>query len=319
MRIDDLREVLHEQADTIEDPARFARVGEVHHRIGAARRRRRTGLAALAAAAVVVTAAGWAALAPDPVPDTGPARTDSVTYPDEYAGRTLLGSATSEPGDTAIGFDIPATPGRVFLTSTCTGPSGGGLELRVALGGRWIVRGPCDDAETGDPLGTGSTLDLGDPAYSGVVGAGGSVKVRLRVVRSGSDAPVADAPVELSAALYALPEPVGVLAGQPLDKQIYYDGSVWTLASWGQSDPGEPRRSATVTDRDRYVAVVAAGPDQQGVAQVLVNGREPGLRFGAGGSTTVDVGSGPTHEVEVRLRNGTDSSVLGIAFYRHAP
>lgn len=337
MRIDDLRETLHEHGGEVEGHAPATRVQEVHGRIRTARRRRSAGVAAGTVAAVATVAL---TVVPNLQPNPAPAPAtpdlpadytkDGVTFRGEVLGERLLGAAIGEPGQSTVSFDFVIGEKGLRFSPTCHG-AGPDRAVIYAVEGDEIGSVTCSKAPDPDPGAGGMTFEAPPEKLRIDWGLqpGDTATMTVRLVSSrDSDGPTVEDPqTVIGAGVYEDTRATQVVSGVEVPKRIEHEGRVWEMASTYESDPGKGDIKIW-SDQDHGVAedqvtiLALSGLRGRAAYDVLVDGEVvDGAQMDLGqGSPTwqivQEVERGTVYELEARVTEGlADRTRLAFVHY----
>ena len=283
MSIDEIRSTLRDRARDVDDHALVLRADAVRRRVRA--RRRRQAVAGVAATAVVVPLTLLAMLGGNPfgsADDIAPADRSpgaTVEVRREFAGRTLIQSDIHEGGHPMV-LTATAQSGSEWQ-ATCAGVDGR-ITLHLTLDGAFERTAPC--SEVAEP---GGTLSF---RFSRTDPAGQDRRLRLWLTRTADGAVVTPPDAVVAAAVYALPEPVIVVAGSDILPLEEGSGQNWAYVDHVASAAGE--RSVTMelaaSDIPRMLETVTSGSGAQ--VRLVVDG-EVVLMTAGGNAGIFDLGS----------------------------
>jgi hypothetical protein len=344
MRTDELRTLLHDRGDEVQDLGAHARVGAVHERVRTARRRRAAGAAgglvaavAAVALAVVPGSGGRPAPAPAdvPAPKTVEGYTkDGVTYPREVRGERLLGASIGDPGQSEVSFEATA-PGPVStiqISPVCYGRAAEDHAVSVSINGTFLYGMSCDADRPANPAaeGTSSDGEIAEALGGLHLQPGEPMKVRVWLgPRTMNAEDVASHPeMVVGAGIYEDTRPESKVGGVNVPELMEFDSRTWEMASTYEADPGS-RRIVVEPEIDRGdpALMVAA-----------VSGLESGARYRlsvdghlVGGAEAAVGADGPSwqtagvidevgrHKVEIRVVHGDAKRArLSIIHYQLA-
>ncbi len=162
MRTDELRSVLHDHGDRVQDSGAPARVTAVHQRVTTVKRRRAAvaggGLVA-AVAAVALAVVPTLGSTPEPVPATpgGGYSKGGLTFPAEAGGLQLLAASIGDRGQSELTFEAPVPePGTLpRLSPVCYGPAGDDYAVSMSVNGTLMYGTSCDTDRPEDPASSG--------------------------------------------------------------------------------------------------------------------------------------------------------------------
>lgn len=260
MRTDELRSVLHEHGDRVEDAGAHARVTAVHQRVTTVRRRR----AAVAGGGLVAAVAAVAlAVVPnlDPNPETGPAAPGGgyskggVTFPAEAGDLQLIAASIGGRGQSELTFEAAVPdPGTLLqLSPICYGPAADDYAVSMSINGTLMYGTSCGTDRPEDPgaPGTSSGEEIADALETLELEPGRPMQVRVWLRSRTID--------ENDAVTHPRMVVGGAVYGEPLDEAGGYtkDGVTFRPEVLGErllgaaiGDRGEPAVSFDVVVPD---------------------------------------------------------------------
>ena len=250
---------------------------------------------------LVVSGHGEVTVATYTLAEPAPGQTvDGITWRDEVAGGTRLGSVLGTPGQGRISLDLPAGDEQVQMHGFCVGPRD--VAVRYTRDGQYLYSSQCGDAPGPDAatLGDSGPVEAGPGTYTATL-------ISMKDMDQEDPAPVTDsADVRIGIAFYSIP------AGDPV---IEYDGHTWQRTA-EHSGLGKVR-AVLEPDGSPLLASGSIGGDVDSelLGQALVDGDVVG-QFGSGISITAfAVEEDGRHDVAIREKNGEPVPV-GLEVYR---
>lgn len=221
-----LRESFSGHAEGLADTGLADRGARAREQASGIRRRRTLSTAVVVLVATALAVGGMLGANPFERPDAVDQPQHLVDVPAEVAGRTLLESGETTDGR-ILDLAVTSEAGTQWML-TCAGV-GPAYELHHTLDD---VEGPAEPCAVDPTFGdTGSfRLDADEPA--------GPRTLRVWLTEAGSDHPVETTGAVLSAAVFALPDPLVELAGSdvlPLERSLGID---WSVVTYGEGEPG---------------------------------------------------------------------------------
>lgn len=217
MRTDELRSVLHDHGDRVQDAGAPARVTAVHQRVTTVKRRRAAvaggGLVA-AVAAVALAVVPNLNPSPEPVPAPGGYSKAGITFPAEAGGLQLLAASIGDRGQPELTFEAAVPdPGTLLrLSPVCYGPAADDYAVSMSVNGTLMYGTSCGTDRPEDPAapGTSSGEEIADALDALELEPGRPMEVRVWLRSRVIDENVAETHPEMVVG--------GAVYGQPLDQ-----------------------------------------------------------------------------------------------------
>ena len=249
------------------------------------------GIAAVAAIAVGVGASG--VLRADPPPEPAPRPDRAIEVADAFAGRTLITSGETHDGEPLfLSADAPA--GSQWMI-TCAGV-GSDYVVHRTIDGQFEETAPCSPLEL-----LGESMSF---RWSSAEPVGSVEELAVWITKDGQ-AVQPDGAI-LAAAVYALPEPVAVLARTDVEPLEVSLGQEWAYLDSVESKPGDERLTATFAALDEEVVLelVSDPVGSDAKVRLVVDGVATGspTTFPLGGTNLGDkLTPGEPHKVTLRI------------------
>lgn len=349
MNVDELRNALREQAETVADHDPERRAAGVRARVRVIRRRRVVGAAALTVTALAVVSAVMtlpdreaAPADPTPVPTTPTAPLPTVQHEGfvPHSGEfDLVAARTGETGESSLALTVPPHLEELQVTMVChgtTGPAGvhwvSGYEGDIRPARPWSVSCGGDPDEPAVPESYYNDDDITlEPSPVPV-----TVHVELTQERdahgdlldnpsaTGTYTPVTNPDVVLGIGVYAVAEPVVTVLSTAIPPRVGVDGTDYDYVGHRTTKPGERTLTWTLPPSPKvryYEAVsentVADGDPGPGVTASFDDRNcqtsWSAIRYRTGGCL---LSAGEPHTITVTIDPGMpENAMAGIVLY----